>query len=269
MNVETALLSKILASGNGSLDAVLDKGVNAQMFHDDDCAKVFDHVVSHKRRYGETPSIEAVKESHPRSIRVRRASSSARTPDGLCDPQRHCSSLKVRRAPCESSSAPGGADDERGGRHAASRLGQDDQPVGEARRHALSHAQGLPQVRACRRAALDRLGAQEVGVIDNAISTPHRGGEHVRVDVLTPDAFIEHLAERVADHIARRSANGGARWLTAREAADYLGLPSPNALHKLTSAKAIPFSQEREGGRLYFAVDDLDRWRRERVQGPR
>ena len=53
------------------------------------------------------------------------------------------------------------------------------------------------------------------------------------------------------------------RWMTTVETADYLGM-SANALHKLTAARAIPFSQDGPGCRCYFKRSDLDRWRETR-----
>jgi excisionase family DNA binding protein len=51
-------------------------------------------------------------------------------------------------------------------------------------------------------------------------------------------------------------------WLTTREAAAYLSM-TPNALHKLTAARSIPFAQPGgPNGRCYFLRADLDEWRR-------
>ena len=52
-------------------------------------------------------------------------------------------------------------------------------------------------------------------------------------------------------------------WLDARGAAAHLGI-SRHALHRLSSERRIPCSQERPGGRLYFRRSELDRWRSER-----
>lgn len=51
------------------------------------------------------------------------------------------------------------------------------------------------------------------------------------------------------------------RWLTTKEAADYLGMPI-STLHKLTAEKKIPFQQHTRNGRLYFWKAHLDEWRR-------
>jgi hypothetical protein len=50
------------------------------------------------------------------------------------------------------------------------------------------------------------------------------------------------------------------RWLTTAEAEAHLGC-SPNALHKLTAAGAVPFQQDCPGAKLYFKRSELDDWR--------
>ncbi len=85
------------------------------------------------------------------------------------------------------------------------------------------------------------------------------------VDALDDDA-LDALAERLAPRLEARFARspraeaGRDRWLTTAEAAAYLGM-SPNALHKLTAARALPFAQDGPGCRCYFKRSDLDRWR--------
>lgn len=78
------------------------------------------------------------------------------------------------------------------------------------------------------------------------------------------DAVLERLADRLAPHVAAhlqpRAPEGEDRWLTARQAAEHLGL-SIHALHKLTAARTIPFEQEGPGCRLWFRRSELDRWR--------
>jgi excisionase family DNA binding protein len=49
-------------------------------------------------------------------------------------------------------------------------------------------------------------------------------------------------------------------WLTARQAAEYLGL-SVAALHRLTAARTIPFAQDAPGCKLWFKRSELDQWR--------
>jgi excisionase family DNA binding protein len=58
------------------------------------------------------------------------------------------------------------------------------------------------------------------------------------------------------------------RWLTTKEAAVYLGLSGPTALHRLTSERRIAFSQESHGGKCWFRRADLDAFREAHLQPP-
>ena len=86
------------------------------------------------------------------------------------------------------------------------------------------------------------------------------------LEALDDDA-LDRLAERLAPRLAGSLAAGTGpepdRWLTTREAAGYIGR-SPNGLHKLTAARAIPCSQDGPGARCYFRRSDLDAWMRSR-----
>ena len=82
------------------------------------------------------------------------------------------------------------------------------------------------------------------------------------LEALDDDA-LEALAERLAPRIACRLPSSEQGWLDAKGAADYLGLPSVHALHRLSAERRIPCSQDREGGKLYFRRSALDRWRTE------
>lgn len=77
------------------------------------------------------------------------------------------------------------------------------------------------------------------------------------------DAALERLAELVVERLAPTLAASQTAdcWLTTSEAAEYLGLPSSSQLHKMSAARAVPFHQDRPGGRLYFKRSELDRWR--------
>ena len=79
------------------------------------------------------------------------------------------------------------------------------------------------------------------------------------VDALD-DAGLELLAERLAPYLPQPKVHED-RWLSTADAAAYLGL-TRNALHKLTAARAIPFAQDRAGGKLWFLRSELDAWRR-------
>lgn len=50
-------------------------------------------------------------------------------------------------------------------------------------------------------------------------------------------------------------------WLTARQAAEYVGL-TLHALHKHTAARTIPFEQDGPRCKLWFRRSELDAWRR-------
>jgi hypothetical protein len=52
-------------------------------------------------------------------------------------------------------------------------------------------------------------------------------------------------------------------WMTARDAATYLGFTSVHPLHKLTAAALIPFEQAAPHCKLYFKRSEPDRWRSE------
>jgi len=75
------------------------------------------------------------------------------------------------------------------------------------------------------------------------------------------EADIEAIAQRVASLLDEEHAAGADdRWMTATEAATHLGL-SLHTLRDLITRRALPYSQERPGARLYFRASDLDRWR--------
>jgi len=82
------------------------------------------------------------------------------------------------------------------------------------------------------------------------------------LDAEALDALADQLAPRLAGRLAAGRAEGD-RWLTSREAASYIGR-SGNAMHKLTAARAIPFSQDGPRARCYFRRSDLDAWMRSR-----
>lgn len=90
------------------------------------------------------------------------------------------------------------------------------------------------------------------------------GIEHVSVTPfsvrVTPE-FIDAVAERVAALLGDQHAAQSDRWMSTKDAAVYLGL-TPNALHKLTAARSIPFAQDTPGGKCWFLRSDLDAWRR-------
>ena len=77
-----------------------------------------------------------------------------------------------------------------------------------------------------------------------------------------PPELLDALADRLAPRVAAllREAADTDGWFDSVRAADYLGM-TKNALHKLTSAREIPFEQDAPGHKLYFRRSALDRWR--------
>ena len=72
------------------------------------------------------------------------------------------------------------------------------------------------------------------------------------------DELVERVARRTAELLDEHPSED--RWLTTKDAAEYLGM-TPNALHKLTAARQIPFEQEVRGGKCWFRRSELDTWR--------
>lgn len=82
------------------------------------------------------------------------------------------------------------------------------------------------------------------------------------LQVILDPAQLDALAERIAEHLHDRRAprdEQQAGWLDSAQAAAYLGR-STTALHKLTAARSIPFSQDRPGAKCFFKRSDLDAW---------
>ena len=78
------------------------------------------------------------------------------------------------------------------------------------------------------------------------------------LDQLGPEDLAE-LAQRLAPYLQAPAASEDG-WMNAKQTADYLGI-SIHALHRLTSERRIPFTQERPGARCYFRRAELDEWR--------
>lgn len=89
------------------------------------------------------------------------------------------------------------------------------------------------------------------------------------VKLSIPDEFVDAIARRIAAAIEQRltTESREAGWLNAKAAALYLGLPSINALHKLTASRELPFSQTSRGAPCYFRRSDLDRYREQFMRG--
>lgn len=73
-------------------------------------------------------------------------------------------------------------------------------------------------------------------------------------------ALAADLATALQPHLAQEQPVDDS-WMTSDQAAAYLG-STRTALHKLTSAREIPFEQEAPGCNCYFKRSELDAWRR-------
>lgn len=78
------------------------------------------------------------------------------------------------------------------------------------------------------------------------------------------DALADAVAERILDRLPQEPTEDG--WLDTAAAASYLGITT-TALHKLTSARQLAFSQAAPGGRCFFRRSDLDAFREQSMKG--
>jgi hypothetical protein len=80
------------------------------------------------------------------------------------------------------------------------------------------------------------------------------------IDEDTLDALVQRLAPLLREQLALTGPRDDG-WLDAKRAADYLSI-SANAIHRLTSARQIPFEQDGPGCKCWFRRSELDTWRR-------
>lgn len=78
------------------------------------------------------------------------------------------------------------------------------------------------------------------------------------------DALADAVLERLGDSLKRQPDD---RWLDSREAAAHLAI-SVDALHRLTAARRLAFSQSVAGAPCYFRRGDLDAYRMRSIQEP-
>lgn len=82
------------------------------------------------------------------------------------------------------------------------------------------------------------------------------------IALVLDDDSLDRLANLIARKIASEPAPAGrSGWLDAKAAAKYLGFVRVHPLHRLTAARAITFSQDADGGKLWFRQADLDEYR--------
>lgn len=80
------------------------------------------------------------------------------------------------------------------------------------------------------------------------------------------DQALDELALLLGPRIADRLAPAPGGWLESKTAAEYLGI-SVDALHRLTAARALTFSQERPNAKCFFRRSDLDAYREQSMRG--
>jgi excisionase family DNA binding protein len=76
--------------------------------------------------------------------------------------------------------------------------------------------------------------------------------------------LVHAVADAILDRLEARGVVNEAEsdcWMTTREAAAHIGR-SVEAMHKLTAARKVPFSQDSPGGKCWFRKSDLDAWMR-------
>jgi len=71
--------------------------------------------------------------------------------------------------------------------------------------------------------------------------------------------LAEVIAARVAELLAEQPPTNASPWMGVDGAADYLSC-SPERIRKLIQRRAIPFHQERPGGRVFLNRLEIDRW---------
>jgi excisionase family DNA binding protein len=77
------------------------------------------------------------------------------------------------------------------------------------------------------------------------------------IELHLDDAGVERLADAIARRLEGRAGGAPSPWLTAQEAADYIGAPI-SRIRQLTMGGEIPV--HRDGRRVLYNRDELDRW---------
>jgi excisionase family DNA binding protein len=77
------------------------------------------------------------------------------------------------------------------------------------------------------------------------------------IELHLDDAGVERLADAIARRLEEHLGAASSPWLTAQEAADYIGAPL-SRVRQLTMGDEIPV--HRDGRRVLYHRDELDRW---------
>lgn len=76
------------------------------------------------------------------------------------------------------------------------------------------------------------------------------------------ERFREELRAEIRDEVrAEVQAAAWPEWMSITTAARYLDC-TPERIRKLVARRAIPFSQDGPGCRIFFSKTDLDQWMR-------
>lgn len=73
--------------------------------------------------------------------------------------------------------------------------------------------------------------------------------------------ILDQLADALAPRLEKIRKPSEDSWIDSKEAAVYLGVTQAS-LYQHTAARAIPFSQNEVGGKMFFKRSELDAWRR-------
>jgi replicative DNA helicase len=93
MNHESLLLSKVIQEK--SLAYVLTKNVNEHWFADKNEKKLFNYVCDHYKKYGETPSLETLKENYPTYVLLNAPDKLDFYIDSLLDQRRRAATVAI------------------------------------------------------------------------------------------------------------------------------------------------------------------------------
>jgi excisionase family DNA binding protein len=91
------------------------------------------------------------------------------------------------------------------------------------------------------------------GTSDSGVGFDERRDHELNIDL--PDSLLERLAELIAARVNATASDRSSPWMTARQAADYLGC-SVSRIRSLTLTGELP--HHRDGRRPLYHRDELD-----------